>query len=341
MLDSITIDPNLWPTSAVLDWWSILARLPAIADRDQRLRDAEQIVRARLNLQGTVMGFSTEQSDGLYWLMVGPDANAVRLILHLVEFNLWRDDVPRLVRGALARQQRGTWLTTVADAWGALAMRRFSAAFEATPVTGTTAVTLAGAIQSIEWTTASPPPAHLPWPAQPNDLGVDHLGTGNPWLTISSRAAIPLTAPLSSGYRISKSVTPLEPRTPDRLSVGDLLHVRLEIEAQSDMAWVVIDDPIPAGASHLGTGLARDTQIGGADTAAASDVANPTPAFVERRFDAYRAYYELLPKGRVVAEYDLRLNQSGHFAMPPTRVEALYAPEMFGEIPNAHIEVQP
>ena len=38
MLDSITIEPNLWPTSAVLDWWSILQRVPTIADRDARLR---------------------------------------------------------------------------------------------------------------------------------------------------------------------------------------------------------------------------------------------------------------------------------------------------------------
>jgi uncharacterized protein YfaS (alpha-2-macroglobulin family) len=30
-------------------------------------------------------------------------------------------------------------------------------------------------------------------------------------------------------------------------------------------------------------------------------------------------------------EYTLRLNNVGDFALPPSRVEALYAPEMFGE----------
>jgi uncharacterized protein YfaS (alpha-2-macroglobulin family) len=321
----------------VLDWWSILQRQPSIALRDERLRAAEQIVRARLNLQGTTMGFSTEQSDTLYWLMAGPDVNALRLILHLIDFGLWRDDVPRLVRGALARQERGVWDNTLADAWGALAMRRFSAAFEATPVTGTTAVRLADAAQQLDW--AHPPaPVLLPWPAQPADLVVDHTGTGNPWLTVSSRAAIPLTAPLSSGYRITKTVTPLESRTAGQFSVGDVLRVRLEVEAQSDMTWVVIDDPIPAGASHLGTGLSHDSAIAGT---AAVDAATSEPTFVERRFEAYRAYYEFLPKGRVVAEYSMRLNQSGRFELPSTRVEALYAAEMFGEIPNAAVEVQP
>ena len=35
----------------------------------------------------------------------------------------------------------------------------------------------------------------------------------------------------------------------------------------------------------------------------------------------------------------MRLNNAGDFALPPTRVEALYAPEMFGEVPNARIKV--
>jgi len=37
----------------------------------------------------------------------------------------------------------------------------------------------------------------------------------------------------------------------------------------------------------------------------------------------------------------LRLNNPGDFALPPTRVEALYAPEMFGEAPNARVKVEP
>jgi hypothetical protein len=264
-----------------------------------------------------------------------PDVNAARLLMHIVEFKLWHDDAPRLARGLLGRQQRGVWDTTLADAYGAVAMRKFGAAFESTPVTGTTNVTLADAAQHFDWSTP-PPPVSLPWPPRPADLVIDHSGTGNPWLTVTSRAAIPLRAPLSSGYRITKTVTPIETHTPGKLSVGDTLRVRLEIEAQSDMTWVVLDDPLPAGASHLGTGLGGDSQI-----AAGAGDEMLTPAFDERRFDAYRAYYDFVGKGHVVAEYAIRLNQSGRFALPPTRVEALYAPEMFGEVPNAVLEVQP
>ncbi len=107
-------------------------------EREARIAEAQGIIRARLNFQGTTMGFSTERTDALWWLMISSDSNAVRALLTLLDRPTWRDDVPRLVRGAIGRQQSGHWNTTVANAWGMLAMEKFSAAFEATPVTGET-----------------------------------------------------------------------------------------------------------------------------------------------------------------------------------------------------------
>ena len=337
MLGSLAIEPNLWPTSAVLDWWSILQRLKTIPKHDALQREAEQIIRSRLNLQGTTMGFST--NDSLWWLMVCPDTDSVRMVLDALPTIAWRDDMPRLLRGALGRQQRGHWDCTVTNAWGTLAIRKFAQAFEATPVSGSVTATLAGVAQ--EWVWAQPPVAaglSFAWPAARSELTLAQVGTGAPWATVQSRAAIPLKAPLSSGYQITKTITPLEVRTPGVLSRGDTLRVRLEVDAQSDMTWVVVNDPIPAGASHLGTGLARDSQIATHTETQSGDV---WPAFQERAFEAYRAYYAFVPKGQFEAEYTIRLNQSGRFELPTTRVEALYAPEMFGEIPNAPMEVVP
>lgn len=48
-----------------------------------------------------------------------------------------------------------------------------------------------------------------------------------------------------------------------------------------------------------------------------------------------------MPKGKWAVEYTLRLNNEGVFNMPPTRVEALYSPEMMGEMPNDKITVGP
>jgi len=338
LLSSITVEPNLWPTSAVLDWWSLLQREEKIADRERRLKEAEQIVRARLNLQGTVMGFSTEQSDNLWWLMASSSTNAVRLLLFLLQADQWRDDLPQLMRGTLMRQRHGAWDGTITNAWGVLAVEKFSQIFEATPVTGTTSAALVAAAQQVEWA-QSPTGGTLDfsWPPRREDLVVDHRGSGNPWVTIQARAALPLKAPFSSGYRIVRTLTPVETREAGRWSRGDIIRVRLEIDAQADMTWVVVSDPLPAGASHLGGGL-RTSRIA---TQGEKQQGQVWPAFEERSFEAFRAYYEFVPKGHFTVEYTIRLNQSGQLQMPTTRVEALYAPEMFGELPNEPFEVQP
>ena len=82
-LDSIAIEPNLWPTSAVIDWYLILKRQPKLPRHDERIKAAEQILRSRLNFQGTTMGFSTEKTDALWWLMISADSNANKLLLAL------------------------------------------------------------------------------------------------------------------------------------------------------------------------------------------------------------------------------------------------------------------
>jgi hypothetical protein len=130
----------------------------------------------------------------------------------------------------------------------------------------------------------------------------------------------------------------LERKSADRWSRGDIVRVRLEIDGQADMTWVAVSDPVPAGAAILGTGLGRDSRLLGSDEDRRQ---RERPAYEERSFEAFRAYYEYVPKGTWAVEYTLRLNQCGTFSLPPTRVEALYAPEVFGEIPNEKIEVHP
>ena len=100
---------------------------------------------------------------------------------------------------------------------------------------------------------------------------------------------------------------------------------------------MALSDPIPAGATILGSGLGRDSEVAQQGQGQASEGA--WPAFVERGQDSYRVYWDYLPKGVSVVEYTVRLNNAGDFALPPTRAEALYAPEMFGELPNARWKV--
>jgi hypothetical protein len=338
MLGSITIAPNQWPTHAVIDWLNILRRVADVPQRDQRITEATQVLKSRLSYQGTKLVFSTEQGDYWWWLMQNGDVNTARLLLAVMDDPAWKDDMGRLASGFIGRQQRGAWLTTTANLWGGMALEKFSAKFESTPVTGSTRATLGTATATVDWRQPRNTSMTLPWgSAGKETLNATHQGTGKPWLTLQSLAAVDLKAPFSAGYQIKKTITPVEQAVAGKYSRGDVLRVTIEVNASADMTWVVISDPVPGGATILGSGLGRDSQIA---TQGEKRSGPGWPAFEERSFEAFRSYYEYLPKGTVKMEYTLRLNNVGDFALPPSRVEAMYAPEMFGEAPNARVKVE-
>lgn len=338
LVGAIAIDPRLLPNGALLDWIGIVERVPGLPARDAKLAEADALLRARLDVQGSALGFATSRGGSIDWLLATTDANAARLVLSRLRAPDWQGDVPRLVRHLLSLQRQGAWPTTMANAWGSLALEGFSRRFEPVSVGGTTSASVGVAQSRIAWKEAPTGGAFtLPWPPARADLVLRHEGSGAPWALVQSRAAVPLREPFTSGYRIEKQIRPITQRTPGAWSRGDVARISVEVEAEAESAWVVLRDPLPAGVTVLGRGLGGESLLSGAERSSGS----AWEAFTEAREDAWQRYYEWVPKGRFRAEYTVRFNQSGHFGTPPTRVEALYAPERMGEWPNASLEVAP
>ena len=339
---ALDIDPLRLPTGALIDWYLVVKRIDDLPQREKKLAEAQQELRNRLSYAGSRLVFTTEREDYWWWMMLNADANAFRLIEAMLDNPDWKDDLPRLVQGAMERQVRGRWLTTTANAWARVTLDRFARAFERDPVDGKTLVTLAKASGEIDWSQATGemrPPIALPWPTplgKDDALSLVHQGNGKPWATIQVLAAIPDGPSRAMGYRISRQVTPIQEKVPGKVSRGDVWRIKLDITANSDMTWVVISDPVPGGAIILGSGLGRDSAIA---TAGESGSSRGWLAYIERGFEAWRAYYEYLPQGKTSIEYTVRLNNVGTFNLPPTRVEALYAPEVFGAAPNTAVQV--
>lgn len=333
--------PMRLPTAALIDWYLVAKRLADLPDRAKRLAAAEQELRNRLAYQGGRLAFTTEAGDYWWWLMVSGDSNAFRLIGAVLDEPGWKDDLPALVQGALLRQVRGRWATTTANVWAAIALEAFGKKFETEAVSGTTRAILAkGSPASHAWSTGTAATLVLPWPAKPaadDKVAITHEGSGKPWASLQVLAAVPATAPRANGFRVKREVLPVHQKVAGTYTRGDVLKVRIGIESDQEMAWVAVHDPIPAGARILGDGDGRDARIERRGDGTAGDA---WPAYVERSFEAYRAYYAHVPRGRFSVEYTLRLNNAGDFALPATRVEAMYAPEVFGEVPNGRVVVE-
>lgn len=339
LIATVKPEPRLWPSSVLIDWIGVLKHSPTLVQRDALLADAVAALDARLVQSGKRLGFSSDDSDGLWWMMRSADTNTVRGLLAVMDLPAWKARMPRLMLGALARQQGNRWDTTTANAWGSLALERYGRLFEAAKPTGKSFAVLGQDGRMVDWQ-AFPKgaTAFLPLGNEPTHLRVKHEGTGEPYVSVATLAAVPGSGPVQRGYGVSREILPVDQKTPGKWRRGDVLRVRLTIDAQHDMGWVVVEDPVPAGASILGTGRKRDSAILARGEQASGAA---WPAWQERLFDRYRAYYEFVPRGKLSLEYTVRLNNDGEFRLPPTRVEAMYAPELFGEVPNGVFEVAP
>ncbi|WP_156680560.1 alpha-2-macroglobulin family protein [Sphingomonas profundi] len=331
MFGQIGMAPRDMPTSALADW---LVALSATPGTDPAARAAaEQALRARLVYEGSRLDL-TDAAAAPWWMMTSGDEMAIKALLASLGRPGWQEEAPRMMVGVALRQRQGRWDTTPANAWGTLAARRFAALYPPGAVTGATTVRLGATTRTASWPAADAPLLRLPLPAGPAPLLLAHAGGAGPWAQVSLTAAVPLARPLFAGYRLSRAVSVVQRRHPDRLTRGDVLRVRLTVDASAERNWVVVSDPIPAGATIVG-GLGGQS----AQLAAAQGGEGAQPAYVERGQDAWRGYFAWLPRGRATVEYTLRLNGEGRFQLPPSRVEAMYSPEIRAAVPNAPMVV--
>jgi hypothetical protein len=352
MLGGIGMAPADMPTIALADWLVIADKTPGVAPA--LATQAENILRQRLVFEGTRLDL-IDQGRAPWWMMASGDEMAIRALIAVLGRPGWQDDAPRMMIGVAGRQIRGHWDTTLANAWGTIAARRFQGLYPEGAIAGTTVARLGPATLSRGWPLA--PDARLlrfALPARPSMLLLGQQGGAGPWATVSVSAAVPLRQPLFNGYRIEKRVTPVEQKVPGRWSRGDVVKVQIAVEATAERNWVVVSDPLPPGATVIG-GLGGQSQILGSKASAGDgfrffarddhdklwDVqVGVMPAYIERRKEAWRAYYDWVPRGRFVTEYVVRLNGVGRFNLPPSRVEAMYAPEINAAIPNGPLEVR-
>lgn len=334
LVGAVDMVPGDMPTGTLADWMTALKLTRGLPRADAMLASAEQTLRGRLAYEGTRLDL-TDKANAPWWMMVSGDEMAIKALDAVLGRPGWDKDAPRMMIGVAQRQWRGHWDTTPANAWGAILTRRFAERYPASAVIGTTTASLGTASASQRFPMA-PDAQPLRLPLATGSLLLRHDGGAGPWATVQVMAAVPLKQPLAAGYRLSKAVTFLSRRNPDRVTRGDVVKVTLTVEAEAERNWVVISDPVAPGATIIG-------DLGGQSGmfANAADDGDARPDYVERGRDAYRGYFAWLPAGRHVVSYAVRLNGVGTFGLPPSRVEAMYSPSIRAQLPNGGVTVTP
>ncbi|WP_443018949.1 alpha-2-macroglobulin family protein [Sphingomonas sp.] len=335
MLGQLGIAPNEMPTASLADYLVALGKVPGIANAPALRQQAEGVLRTRLAYEGTRLDL-TDSANASWWLMSSADEAAIKAVIAVTGRPGWEDDAPRMMAGAGFRQARGHWDTTTANAWGTIAARRFGEVYPASAIAGITTASLGPASRTANWPLA--PQSRLlslPLPAAQTPLRLAQAGGAGPWATVLVRAAVPLSQPLAAGYRMTKRVEAVQAKTKGVYTRGDVLRVTIDVEAAAERNWVVVSDPLPAGATVIG-GMANQSQLL-ADQATEGD--GVQPSYIERGRDAWRAYFAWVPRGRFTVSYVVRLNGAGRLQLPPSRVEAMYSPAIRAAVPNATMVV--
>lgn len=319
LLTTINFQGNQWPLATLVEWYEILLWEKNIPQRDQKLAQVETILKNKFYFSSRKLQLKEESLDMMSWLMRDADGATLRLLLATMKEPSWKADAPRMMQGALARQHEGSWMLTTSNAWGRLAMERFDETFQKEKVTGQFKAALDNEQQKAGWSTSKMIGFNFPWNHEEKKVVLAQEGAGKPWITVSAKAALPVTRPTFAGFSVEKTVTALEQKEKGHWSVGDTAKIQLKIKGQSAQTWVVIEDPIPAGSTVLNTSYATA---------------------VERKAELVRFYQDWFSQGEQTLEYTVRFNQAGVFKLPSSRVEAMYSPDVFTELPESTWQVQ-
>ena len=111
------------------------------------------------------------------------------------------------------------------------------------------------------------------------------------------------------------------------LSVGDLVRVRIEIKVDWDMSFVHLKDMRASGMEPVNVLSSYKYREGLGYFESTRDVAS-------------HFYFERLPKGVFVFEYDLRISHQGQFSNGITTIQSMYAPEFTSHSEGIRVEVK-
>lgn len=112
-----------------------------------------------------------------------------------------------------------------------------------------------------------------------------------------------------------------------KLQVGDLVRVRIELRSDRDMEFIHMKDMRAAGLEPINVLSSYKWQDG--------------LGYYESTKDAStNFFFDFLPKGVYVFEYDLRMNNAGNMSNGITTIQSMYAPEFSSHSEGVRIVVE-
>ncbi|MCG2769255.1 MAG: alpha-2-macroglobulin, partial [Anaerolineae bacterium] len=172
-------------------------------------------------------------------------------------------------------------------------------------------------------------------------MGAGQSGDGKLYYSMHLRYFLPSdqVRAVNRGIIVARDYTLLDdPERPVASArVGDVIKVRLTIIAPSDLHYLVVEDPLPAGCEAVDTTLKTTSvaverpQVTRLDEKASSwSWGWWWFAHAELRDEKVALFSTYLPRGTYEYAYLIRASVPGEFLLMPTTAYEMYFPETFG-----------
>jgi hypothetical protein len=166
--------------------------------------------------------------------------------------------------------------------------------------------------------------------------------------TLNVNQPVEAIRPTNRGMRFERTYY-VDGKPVTSATTGDVITVALEITLESDMYYVVINDPIPAGAEPIDRSLQTSAQIG--QRPELSPVGDDGYygfgwgwwwfSHTELRSEKLVLTATYLPKGNYRYVYQIQATTPGAYRVIPANGNEFYFPEVFGRGAGALFTIAP
>ncbi|HEY66563.1 MAG TPA: hypothetical protein G4O02_18595, partial [Caldilineae bacterium] len=308
--------------------------------------------RAVLSATGT--HWEEESTD--FWTM-NTDTRTTAVVLDLLaRFGETEGLAPNVVRWLMHARKAGHWETTQETAWSLIALTDWMVATGELEADYTWRVWLNGEElgsgvvdrDNLDEPTVLRARVAQLLADQANQLVIERsaeegqTGRGRLYYTTHLRYYLPVEAieALDRGVIVARRyVLADDPERPiTQAKVGDVIRVELTIIAPSDLYYLVVEDPLPAGAEAIDTSLRITSKTYEAPKleAASTGEGGPPwwarwiPSHTELRDEKVALFATRLPRGTYQYTYQMRASLPGRYLVLPTTAYEMYFPEVWG-----------
>ncbi len=292
-----------------------------------------------------------------YWAM-NTDTRSTAVILEaLTQLDPQNELIPNVVRWLMVARREGIWETTYETSWALIALTDWM------KVTGE----LRGDYDYALWLNdqlleeGRVTPETVDESIQQQVAVADLLaeasnrlivgrgeGQGRLYYTAHLRTFLPVeeVEPLNRGIVVSRQYSDpacaegVQCPEVDTVQVGDVVQVRLTLIAPHDVTYVVVEDPLPAGAEAIDPSLATTSLVEQQPGLYRQSEREEMRSFYrwwwswysrsEMRDDKVVLFADYLPAGTYEYTYTFRATRPGEYHVIPTSAREFYFPEVFG-----------